>query len=122
MIVGPANCVKTFILKPLQKIFHAFSNPISWQNLLKLFEGDAVHIAAPKAHFSKDIVMDKDTPIFATSISRIRSYSIGRINERKTEMMEVRMKTFSFCNQFQQHEIKEIPPGPKYFADLVFEK
>ena len=27
LIVGPANCGKTFILKPLQKIFHAFSNP-----------------------------------------------------------------------------------------------
>ena len=45
---------------------------ISWQDLLKLLEGDAVHIAAPKTHFSKDIVMDKDTPIFATSISPIR--------------------------------------------------
>ena len=26
LIVGPANCGKTFILKPLQKIFHTFSN------------------------------------------------------------------------------------------------
>ena len=85
-------------------------------------EGDAVDTAAPKTHFSKDIVMDKDTPIFATSISRIRSYSNGKINELETEMMEVRMKTFSFYNQFQQHEIKELPPCPKCFADLVFEK
>ena len=27
LIVGPANCGKTFISKPLQKIFHTFSNP-----------------------------------------------------------------------------------------------
>ena len=46
-----------------------FVKVISWQDLLKLLEGDAVHIAAPKRHFSKDIVMDKDTPVFATSIS-----------------------------------------------------
>ena len=26
LIVGPANCGKTFILKPSQKIFHTFSN------------------------------------------------------------------------------------------------
>ena len=83
-------------------------------------EGDAVDIAAPKTHFSKDIVMDKDTPIFATSISRIRSYSNGRINELETEMMEVRMNFNQY--QFQQHEIKELPPCPKCFADLVFEK
>ena len=38
---------------------------MSWQDLLKLLEGDAVHIAAPKTHFSKDIVMDKDIPVFA---------------------------------------------------------
>ena len=91
---------------------------ISWQDLLKLLEGDAIHIAASKTHFSKDIVMDKDTPIFATSISPIRSYSNGRINELETEMMEVRMKTFRFYNQFQQ-QIKELPPCPKCFADLV---
>ena len=71
---------------------------ISWQDLLKLLEGDAVHIAALKTHFWKDIIMNKDTPIFATSIFRIRSYSNGRINELETEPMEVRMKTFSFYN------------------------
>ena len=41
------------------------------QDLLKLLEGDAAHIAASKIHFSKVFVMVKDTPIFATSISRI---------------------------------------------------
>ena len=95
---------------------------ISWQDLLKLLEGGAVHIAAPKTYFSKDIVMDKDTPIFATSISPIRSYSNGRINELETEMMEALMKTFNFYNQFQQLLIEELPPCPKYFANLVFEK
>ena len=66
--------------------------------------------------------MDKETPIFATPISRIRSYSNGRINELETEMMEARVKNFSFFNQFQQHEITELPPCPKCFANLVFEK
>ena len=39
-----------------------FVRVISWQDLLKLLEDGAVQIAAPKRHFSKDIVMDKDTP------------------------------------------------------------
>ena len=95
---------------------------ISLQDLLKFFKGDVVDIAASKTHFSKDIVMDKETAIFATTISRIWSYSSGRINELNTEMMEVCMKTFSFYNQFQQYEIKELAPCPKCVADLVFEK
>ena len=88
---------------------------------MEFLEGDAVYITAPKTHFSKDIVMDRNTPIFATSISGIQSYSNGRINELGTEMMEALTKTFNFYNQFQQL-IEELPPCPKYFADLVFEK
>ena len=80
-------------------------------------EADPVHIAAPKAHFLKDIFMDKDTPVFATSISRLRSYSNSEINKLETETMKVR----KFNNQFQQHEIKELPSFLKYFAGLVFE-
>ena len=96
---------------------------ISRQDLLKLLEVDAVHVAAPKTHlYVMDIVMDKDTAFFATSISPIRRYSNGRINELETKMVEVRMKTFRFYNQFQQHEIKELPPCPNCFADLVFER
>ena len=80
-------------------------------------EADPLHIAAPKAHFLKDIFMDKDTPVFATSISRIRSYSNSEINKLETETMKVR----KFNNQFQQHEIKELPSCLKCFAGLVFE-
>ena len=27
MLVGPANCGKTFLLQPLEKVFHIFANP-----------------------------------------------------------------------------------------------
>ena len=92
-----------------------------WQDLLKLLEGDQIHIAAPKSHYAKDLVLDKNTPIFATSISRIRSYTNGKINEAETEMMEVRWKVFSFYSQLQPHEIKELQPWAKCFANLVVE-
>ena len=92
MIIGPANCGKTFILNPITKIFTTFSNPasssftwfdaekaeclflndfrwsqaiISWHDLLLLLEGQLVHLPAPKTHFAKDICFACDTPIFA---------------------------------------------------------
>ena len=80
---------------------------ISQQDPLKLLEGDALHIAAPKTHFLIDIVIYNDTPIFATSISWIRSY----LNENFQLLQPVsttRDKRASIC--------------PKCFADFVFEK
>ena len=94
MIVGPTNCGKTFLLRPLELIFKIFSNPaanryawvaaehaeivflndfrwskelIEWKSFLLLLEGDRVNLPAPKNHFSTDVCISEDTPIFATS-------------------------------------------------------
>ena len=40
---------------------------LPWHDLLLLLEGQTVHLPAPKTRYSKDIVFDKDTPIFCTS-------------------------------------------------------
>ena len=80
MIIGPANCSKTFILNPITKIFTTFSNPASssfawvdaekaeclflnnfrwvhaiipWHDLLLLLGGQLVHLPAPKTHYAK---------------------------------------------------------------------
>ena len=76
LLKGPANCGKTFILNPLNSIFHTFSNPatsfvwvgaqdgeviflndfrwsykiIPWHDLLLLLEGQTVHLPTPKSH------------------------------------------------------------------------
>ena len=98
LIVGPANCGKTFLLSPLQKIFNNFSNPandknawlgaekakiiflndlrwsqemIVWKEFLILLEGQPVHLTSPKNHYSNNICIDKDTPIVTTSKSEI---------------------------------------------------
>ena len=118
MIIGPANWGKTFMLKPLESIYVVFSKPvndkygwvgaalsrslflqdfnwsrdmIAWNDLLFLLEGETVKLPAPKNQFSSDIVIEKNTPIFATSNSRI-AY-VGKVNasdERETEMMVIR--------------------------------
>ena len=85
-LAGTTSCGKTFIVKDACQIFETLSNPstkslalvgmeetviaflndccwcekfTAWQDLLKLPEGDALHIAAPKIHFLKDLIMYK---------------------------------------------------------------
>ena len=77
LLVGPANCGKTFLLNPFTEIYDTFLNPssskyafvgaeskelmflndlrwsqetIPWQEFLNLLEGQSVHLAAPKTH------------------------------------------------------------------------
>ena len=40
---------------------------IAWHDHLLMLEGQLVHLPAPKSQYAKDIVFDKDTPIFSTS-------------------------------------------------------
>ena len=94
LIISLANCAKTFLLIPLQIIFKTFSNPsndkyawigvdkaqvvflndfrwsqemIAWKELLLLLEGQPVHLPSPKNHFSSDICISNDIPVFSTS-------------------------------------------------------
>ena len=89
LVVGPANCGKTFLLSPSQKTFNTFSNQandkyawlgaekaemiflndfrwsqemIASKELLILLEGQAVHLPSLKNHYLNDICIDKDTP------------------------------------------------------------
>lgn len=96
ILVGPANCAKTFMLKPMKTIYQykLFENPsndkfgwigadkasvillqdfrwnkdsIAWKDLLLLLEGETVKLPAPKNLYDGDVVIDKDVAIFATS-------------------------------------------------------
>ena len=148
LIIGPANCAKTFIIKPLELIYKVFCNPandkyawvgadlaeviilqdfrwsreaITWKDLLLLLEGETVKLPAPKNQFAADVVIDKDTPIFATSKSHI--VYTGKFNstdERETEMMSVRWKVFEFKYQFSEQEQKCVSPCARCFAELTF--
>lgn len=51
--------------------FRWSSKLIPWYDFLLLLEGEPVHLPAPKFHFSKDIVLQKDTPIVCTSSEQI---------------------------------------------------
>lgn len=146
MIVGVANCGKTFILNPLNVIYNTFSNPAStsfawvgaekaeiiflndfrwsqaiipWHDLLLLLEGQLVHLPAPKSHYAKDIVFNQDTPIFATGKNPIVFVKNSVLDEKETEMMSVRWKVFRFHSQIPKEEQKDIPPCGRCFATLI---
>ena len=84
MITGPENCGKTFTLKPLEIIYHAFSNPVNdkyawvgadnaeiiilqdfklsselicWKDLLLLLEGEPVKLPSTINQFATDVCL-----------------------------------------------------------------
>jgi energy-coupling factor transporter ATP-binding protein EcfA2 len=147
VIVGPANCGKTFLLNPLNQLFQTFTNPattsyawvgsenaeviflndfrwspeiLAWKDMLLLLEGQTLHLLAPKTHFAKDIVFDRDTPIFATSKGQIVFVGKGGcFDEKETEMMSARWKLFSFFYQIPESSQKESPSCKRCFSELV---
>ena len=147
-ISGPANCGKTFILDPLRVVFNTFLSPAScsyawlgvedkeviflndfrystvilpWSDMLLLLEGHVVHFAAPKTTYSKDIEFSKDTPIFATSKSPITFVKGSIIDDRETEMMNVRWRMFTFRHQIDLQDQKSVQPCGHCFAKLLLD-
>ena len=147
LLVGPANSGKTFLLKPLELIFKTFSNPatdkyawvgsdqcelillqdfrwcpelINWKDMLLLLEGETVKLPAPKNHYSTDVCINTDIPIFATSKSKVEY--VGKFNsrdERETEMMDIRWKVFEFTKRIPEETQRQLTPCARCFAELA---
>jgi hypothetical protein len=145
-IYGPANCRKTFIVSPLKKIYECFVNPASgnfawlgietaevvllndfrwkpslipWCEFLQVLEGDTVHFPAPKNQMSKDIVLERDTPFFATSDAPLVLINSGSIDRVNTEMMNVRWRMFPLHRQIPRDEQRNIAACARCFAELI---
>ena len=83
LIIGSANCAKTFLLRPLELLFGTFCTPsnnkyawigldgkeiifwndfwwsselISWETFFVLLEGEVVHFSLSENHFSKNLL------------------------------------------------------------------
>ena len=52
-----------------------------------MLEGEVVHLPAPKTHFTQDIELVKDTPIFCTSKRPLIYIKNGVVDDRESEMM-----------------------------------
>ena len=84
-----------------------------------MLEGQLVHLPAPKTHYARDIVFERDTPIFCTGKQPIIYIKNGVIGERESEMMVVRWKIFKFHVRIEERNQKEIPNCSKCFASFV---
>ena len=68
---------------------------ILWHHLLLLLEGKPVHFSVPKTHFTEDILLESDIPVFATSKYKLAYIRGGCIDALETEMMSVQSNVFS---------------------------
>ena len=135
LLVGPANCGKTFLLNPLTEIYRTFLSPssskyalvgaenkeliflkdlrwsqetIPWQEFLNLLELLSVHLAAPKTHYARDILITDDVPILATSIAPIMFTGKSASVEGENVMTEARWRKFQLSVQIPLCEQKTI--------------
>ena len=148
MSIGPTNCGKTFLFRPLQSLFNCFSNPsndkyawvgvekaeciflndfrfnpelILWKEFLLLLEGQLVHLSAPKNHFAKDISLESDVPVFATGKDKIKLIDrYNSVDDRETAMMDSRWHYVEMTHiKFQKEKQKDIEPCCACFSKLV---
>ena len=77
---------------------------IAWKELLLLLEGQPVHLLSPKNHFSSDLCISNDIPVFATSKSEIRYNSTDATAH---EMMAARLTCKSKSLQILWEETKQ---------------
>ena len=146
LLTGPRDCAKTFLLRPLTKIFHSFTNPSSgtyafvgiqnkevaflndlryntlmlpWQDFLNLLEGMEVHIPTPKTHFSEDIELESDIPFFATSIGPITFTGKSSDPAGEDAMMESRWREFKLTHSIPKAEQTNFSPCARCFAELI---
>ena len=87
-----------------------------------MLEGDTVHFPTPKNQMSKDIVLGKYTPFFATNDAPLVLINNGSIDRVNTEMMNVRWRMFGLYKQIPRDEQREINPCGHCFAELLLKE
>ncbi len=93
---------------------------LAWKDMLLLLEGQTIHFAAPKLMYLKDILFDRDTPIFATGKDPIRFISRYNATDNiENEMMDARWKYFFFNCQIAEKDAKTVPKCKRCFAELI---
>ena len=146
LITGPKDCAKTFVFRPLTKIFECFTNPSSgsyafvgiqkkevaflndlrynqvmlpWQDFLNLLEGMEQHIPTPKSHYAEDIELLTDIPFFATSIGPVQFTGKSSDPAGEDAMMATRWREFKFTHSIPKAQQIRFPPCARCFAELI---
>ena len=149
LLLGRGNCGKSFLLRPLEVVFRALSNPagnsfafgdilekdiillddfrytakgIRWADLLLLLDGATVHFSLPRTHYAKDVELPPSNtiPVFATGKSLpAPRNSDGSVDEIEAEMMRWRFKIFVLSRTIAENEVVECSPCAKCFCDFL---
>ena len=144
LLHGKSDSGKTFLLKPLVKIFNTFESPatgtfawvgvekaecvflndlrwseklIAWPDFLNILEGAAQRIPAPKTHHPEDIVWSYKSPIFATSDDKLVACDGKKIDKYNTKMMDNCWIYFEFIRPLTV--TRKIPPCGRCFARFI---
>ena len=99
---------------------------IEWSAFLQLLEGINANLPTPKNNFVYDIVIKRDTPVFATSPREIKWYAT-RDDEPRTEkheeedfQMSERWMKFRFSHKFTgSNRVEDVPTCGSCFCKLV---
>lgn len=147
--VGPSNCGKTFMFKPLTNIYgdDVFENPanhkfgwvgadkatiimlqdfrwskdlVTWKDLLLLLEGEKVKFPAPRNLFKDDVCISGNVAIFATSKSEIKfKGTYNSTDNQEDEMMRSRWRVFNFAHVFKEKDQKQVEACGVCFANFI---
>ena len=93
---------------------------IPWQEFLNLLEGHSVHLAAPKTHYARDMLISDDVLIFATIIAPI-VFARKSVNvEGENAMIEARWRKFQLSVPIPLTEQKTAKSYLRCFCEIVF--
>jgi len=89
--------------------------------VLSRSQENIVHFAAPNTTYNQGIEFCKDTPIFATAKPPMSFVKGSVIDDRKTEMMNVRWRLFTFKHQCDINCQKTVPSCTHCFATMLLQ-
>lgn len=148
-LVGRADSGKSFLVRPLEKMYRALVNPaannfsfaeiegkevvvlddfrfangkpIAWSDLLLLLDGGTVNFSLPRTHFSSDVCVPSSNtiPVFCTGKGLPVYAEGGHVDPIETEMLRVRFKVFVFHTQIPREGVRECPPCSRCFSELL---
>ena len=149
ILVGPSNCGKKFMFRPLANIYgdDVFENPanhkfcwvgadkatilmlqdfrwskdlVTWKDLLLFLEGEKVKFPAPRNLFRDDVYIYGNVAIFATSRSEIKCKgTYNSTDNQEDEMMRSRWRVFNFKHVFREKDQKQVEACGVCFANFI---
>jgi hypothetical protein len=148
-LCGKANCGKSFLVRPLEKMYRALVNPasnsfsfagiegkeivllddfrftngkpIQWSDLLLLLDGGTVNFSLPRTHYANDVCVPASNtiPVFCTGKGVPLFMVGGQVELSESEMMRCRFRVYNFEKQIPRHMVCECAPCSRCFSEMV---